>query len=160
MEPAIREYEIQLRQISSSWRKKVGLFFLVGCFMFACRWITESFSHDTHQPILEALIMPVALGVGFAFRPFSRWLPASSIRVIIGDDFIEMRMRSAFLRHKKHIRREQIKSISEGRRGLRVMHRGKFGSIIPDFILVPAPMPEYQEIRSILSGWAPIQAQR
>jgi hypothetical protein len=160
MEPAIREYEIQLRQISLSWRKKVALFFLVGCFMFGFRWIIESFFHWEHQPILEALILPVALGAYFAFRPFSRWFLQPSVRVIIGDDFIEIRVRSAFFRYKKRIRREQIKSISEGRRGLRVMHRGKFGSIMPSFILIPATMPEYQEIKSILSGWAPVQARR
>jgi hypothetical protein len=160
MEPAVREYEIQLRQISLSWRKKVALFFLVGCFTFVFRWTIENFLHWEHQPILEALIMPVALGTSFALRPFSRWLPQASGRVIIGDDFIESRMRSAFFRYKKHIRREKIKSISEGRRGLRVMDRGKFGSFMLGFILVPATMPEYQEIKSILGGWAPVQAQR
>jgi hypothetical protein len=159
MEPSVRQYEIQPPGISWSWSKKMVLFFAVGFFVFIFRWTIESFLHWEHKPILEALIMPVAVGASFAFRPFSRWFPQPSVRVIIGDDFIEIRMRSAFLVTKKHIRREQIKSISEGRRGLRVMHRGKLGSIMPSFILVPATMPEYQEIKSVLSGWAPVQAQ-
>jgi hypothetical protein len=128
--------------------------------MFGFRWITESFSHDKHQPIIEALILPVALGTSFAFRPFSRWFPQPSVRVIIGDDFIEIRMRSAFFRYKKHIRREQIKSISESKRGLCVMDRGEFAARMLGFVFVPATIPEYQEIRSILSGWAPVQGRR
>jgi hypothetical protein len=28
------------------------------------------------------------------------------------------------------------------------------------FIFIPATVPEYQEIKSILSGWAPLQAGR
>ena len=40
------------------------------------------------------------------------------------------------------------------------MDRGEFGARMLGFVFVPATMPEYQEIKSILSGWAPVQAQR
>lgn len=159
MEPAVRQYEIQLPKASWSWQKKVVLFFAVGFFTFGFRWIIESFFHWEHQPTLEALITPVAVAASFVFRPISRWFPESGGSMIIGDDFIESRMRSTWFQYKKRIRREQIKSISEGGRGLRVMDRGKFGTRMLGFIFVPATMPEYQEIKSILSGWAPLQGQ-
>src|SRR5438309_11679478 len=105
MEPALRQYEIQPPGISWSWSKKIALFFAVGFFMFSFRWVIESFFHWKHQPILEALIMPVALGFSFAFRPFGRWLPQSGGSVIIGDDFIEGRTRASWFTFKKRIRR-------------------------------------------------------
>ena len=160
METAIRQYEIQPREISLSWRTKVALFFAVGCFMFSFRWIIESFLHWKHQPIIEALILPVILGASFAFRPFNRWLPQGSASVIIGDDFIEGRTRASWFTFKKRISREKIKSISENRRGLCVMDRREFAARMLGFVFVPATIPEYQEIKSILSGWAPVQAQR
>jgi len=157
MECAVHQYKIQPPEISSSWSKKTVVFFAVGFYMFSFRWIIESFFHWEHQPILEALIMPVVLGAYFAFLPFSRWFLQSGRSLIIGDDFIESRVQARWFRCKKRIRREQIKSISEGQRGLRVMDCGKFGSIIRGFIVVPATMPEYQEIRSELARWAPIK---
>ncbi|HSK45565.1 MAG TPA: hypothetical protein VLA83_16940 [Candidatus Binatia bacterium] len=128
--------------------------------MFGFRWVIESFLHDKHQPILEALIMPVVVGAWCAYRPLKGGLPQGGGSVIIGDDFIERNMGATWFGFKKRIRREQIKSISEGKRGLRVMNHGKFGSIMLGFLFVPATMPEYQEIKSILSGWASVQAQR
>ncbi|MGZ7100278.1 MAG: hypothetical protein ACXVJ8_17540 [Candidatus Angelobacter sp.] len=102
--------------------------------------------------------MAAALGFVFAFRPLHRWFPTGG-SLIIGHDFIEGRMRATWFRYRKRIRRERIKSISEGQRGLRVMDRGKFGSIMLGFIFVPATMPEYQEIRAELIGWAPVKTQ-
>jgi len=160
METAIRQYEIQPRQISLSWWKKVAVFFAVGFFMFSLRWIIESFLHWKHQPILEALILPVVLGFSFAFRPFGRWLPQSGGSVIIGDDFIEGRTQTNWFTFKKRISRDRIKSISENRRGLCVTDRGEFAARMLGFVFVPATMPEYQEIKSILNGWAPVQARR
>ena len=158
METAIRQYEIQPRQISLSWWKKVAVFFAVGFFMFSLRWIIESFLHWKHQPILEALILPVVLGFSFAFRPLRRWFPQGGGSVIIGDDFIESRIEyNGFTFKKRIIRRERIKSISENRRGLCVMDRGKFAVRMLGFIFIPAAMPEYQEIRSELSRWAPVK---
>jgi hypothetical protein len=157
MECAVHQYEIQPPEISWSWSKKAGVFFAVGFFMFSFRWIIESFFHWEHQPIMEALILPVALGAYFAFRPVSRWFLQSGWSLIIGDDFIESRVQARWFRYKKRVCREQIKSISEGQRGLRVMDRGKLGPWMLGFILVPATMPEYQEIRSELAEWAPIR---
>jgi hypothetical protein len=160
MKPSVRQYEIQPREINLSWSKKVVLFFAVSFFMFGFRWVIESFLHDKHQPILEALIMPVVVAASFVFRPLRRWLPQSGGSVIIGDDFIEGRTRASWFTFKKRIRRDQIKSISENRQGLCVMDRGKFAARMLGFVFVPARLPEYQEIKSILSGWAPVQAQR
>jgi hypothetical protein len=160
MEAALRQYEIQPREVNLSWSKKIVLFFAVSFFMFGFRWVIESFLHDKHQPILEALIMPVVVGDWCAYRPLNPWLLQGSGNVIIGDDFIERSMGATWFGYKTRIRRDQVKAISEGKRGLRVMNRGGFGSIMLGFILVPATMPEYQKIKSIPSGWAPLQGQR
>jgi len=92
-------------------------------------------------------------------RPSHSWFPTGG-SLIIGPDFIESRMRATLFRYKKRIRREQIKSISENARGLRIMDRGQFAARMLGFVFVPASLPEYQEIKSILSGWAPVQAQQ
>jgi hypothetical protein len=39
------------------------------------------------------------------------------------------------------------------------MDRGEFAARMLGFVFVPATIPEYQEIKSILNGWAPVQAQ-
>jgi hypothetical protein len=160
MEPAVRQYEIQPLEINLPWSKKVVLFFALSCFIFGFRWVIENLLHDKHRPILEALIMPVVVGAWCAYRPLKPWLLQSSGSVIMGDNFIERNMGATWFGYKKRIRRDQIKSISEGKRGLRVMSRGKFESIMLGYIFVPATMPEYQEIKSILSGWAPVQTPR
>lgn len=158
MEPGVRQYEIPIRESSLSWAKKVALFFAVGFFTFSFRWIIESFLHEKHQPILQGLIMPVILGAWFAFGPLRRWFPQGGGSVIIGDDFIESRMQYNGSTFKKRIiRREQIKSISENKRGLCVMDRGRFAARMLGFVFVPATMPEYQEIRAELALWAPIE---
>src|SRR5215467_7009074 len=152
METAIRQYDIPQRRISLSWRKKVALFFAVGCFMFGFRWVVDSLLHWTHQPFIEALILPVALGFSFAFQPLSRWFPQGGQSVTIGGDFIESRTHyNGFTFKKKCMSREKIKFILENKRGLCVMDRGKFAARMLGFVFVPATMAEYQEIRSELA---------
>jgi hypothetical protein len=159
MEAAIRQYEIQPRVIHFSWWKKIGLFFAISCFAFGFRWIMDSALHWERQSTIRALIMAAALGAVFAFRPARRWFPTGG-SLIIGDDFIEGRTQTNWFAFKKRISRDRIKSISESKRGLCVMDRGQFAARMLGFVFVPATMPEYREIKSILSGWAPVQVQR
>lgn len=130
---------------------------MVGCLVFILRWAWNGFFHWPYESLIRLLVPSFIFAVVFVFWKFSDWLPQ---RLVIGRNFIEARTRTGSLTFKKRIGREQIKSISEGKRGLRVMDRGKFGSIMLGFILVPATLPEYQEIRSELAGWAPVKAQR
>jgi hypothetical protein len=157
MEPVVRQYEIQPRQSSLPWRKKVALFFAVACFTFVFRWIIEIFFHWEHQPIIQALILPIALGASFTLRPFSRRLPQGGGSVIIGDDFIEGRTRVNWITVKKRINRDRIKFISENRQGLCVMDRGQFAARMLGFVFVPVSLPEYQQIRLELARWAPVK---
>jgi hypothetical protein len=160
MEPAIRQYEIQPRQFSLTWRKKIVVFFAVACFMFGFRWVIESFLHWEHQSLIRSLLSSAVAGALFAFRPARRWLPQGSACVIIGNDFIEGRTRASWFTFKKRISREKITSISENRRGLTIMDRGQFAARMLGFIFIPATLPEYQEVRSTLAQWAPVQGQR
>jgi len=155
MEAALRQYEIQPRVIHFSWWKRIALFFVFSCFAFGFRWIVDISLHWERESTLRALIMAVALGGLFAFRP-QRWFPRGA-SIIIGDDFIEGRTQYNWSTFKKRIGREKIKSISENRRGLCVMDRNKFAARMLGFVFVPATIPEYQEIRSELAQWAPIQ---
>jgi hypothetical protein len=98
--------------------------------------------------------MPAVAGL-LVLGSFMRLHPRMTLT--IGNDFIESRMRATGFRYKKRIRRERIRSIWENRRGLRVMDRGKFGSKMLGFIFIPATMPEYGEIRSELTRWAPVK---
>jgi len=75
---------------------------------------------------------------------------------MIGQDFIEARTQIYSFRFKKRIRREQIKSISENKRGLYVRDRGKIAARILGLIFIPRSTFEYKEIRSELAQWAPI----
>jgi hypothetical protein len=156
MEANVREYEIQLSQSSVSWVKRVFWFCAIVEFAFCLRWIGDSILHSPHGPLIQSLFMPVVVATVLVFGSFKRFHPRMTIT--IGDNFIESRMRASWFRYKKRIRREQIKSISENRHGLRLMDRGKFGSRMLGFIFIPATMPEYQEIRSELARWAPLKA--
>jgi hypothetical protein len=147
-------YDISRLEASPSLAEKVAVFLAVTCLMFGFHWLIESLLRWEHRSGIEALIMPIVVGVWCAFTAFQGG------SVIIGQDFIEGRTLVGQWTFKKRIGREQIKSISENKRGLRIMDRGKSGSLMLGSILVPATMPEYKEIKSILSGWAPVQAQR
>ena len=157
MESGIRQYDFTAPQISFSWRKKVALFLAVGCFAFGFRWIIESILHWDHHSIIRALIEPVVLAAVFVFRPLNRWIPQYGGSVVIGQDFVEGRTRTSWFTFKKRIRRDRIKSISENRRGLCVMDRGEFAARMLGFVFIPAALPEYQEIRSELTRWAPVK---
>ena len=156
MESAIRQYVIQPGVVHFSLRKKIVLFFVFSCLAFGFRWIVDSSFHWERESTPFSLFMAVVLGAYFAFLPIQRWFPMGG-SLIIGDDFIESRTLLRWSQHRKRIGREKIKSISENRRGLCVMDRGEFAARMLGYVFVPATMPEYQEIRSELAQWAPIQ---
>jgi hypothetical protein len=160
MEPAVRQYDFTSPPINLSWQKKVIMFFVVGGLTFMIGWCGERFFHWTQQSLIRSLFSSAAAGALFVFWPFGHGHPPRTSRLILGHDFIESCRRANWFTVKKRIRREQIQAISEDQRGLRIMDRGKFGSIMLGFIFIPATVPEYQEIKSILSGWAPLQAGR
>ena len=132
------------------------MFFAVLVFTGAFRWGIEYLFHWKHPSEPGALFVPVAVGASFAWRSFQNLLIKKG-SLTLGDDFVERDIRTGWLTVKKRIRREQIKSITEDRQGLRVMNRGKFGTFMRGFVFVPATMPEYQSIKSVLAQWMPIQ---
>jgi hypothetical protein len=156
MELAVRQYEIQYQPITPSWGKKLATFFAVVFFMIGFRWGIEYLFHWEHPGELGALFVPIALGVCFARRPFQCVRGGS---LIVGDDFVERRTQIEWFTAKKRIRRDQIKSISENWRGLRIKDRSGFGAFMAGFVFVPATMPEYQEVKAVLGQWMPIQTQ-
>jgi hypothetical protein len=160
MEPAVRQYDFTSPPINLSWQKKVIMFFVVGGLTFMIGWCGKRFFHWTQQSLIRSLFSSAAAGALFVFWPFGHGHPPRTSKLILGHDFIESCRRANWFTVKKRIRREQIQAISEDQRGLRIMDRGKFGSIMLGFIFIPATVPEYQEIKSILSGWAPLQAGR
>jgi len=95
--------------------------------------------------------MPVMVGAWCAFTSFKGG------SVIIGPNFIEGHTLVGRCTFKKRIGREQIKSISENKRGLSVMNRGRFATWMLGFVFIPATMPEYQEIRAALVLWSPVK---
>jgi hypothetical protein len=157
MEPAVRQYDFTSPAVNVSWPKKVGLFVGVGCLVFILRWAWNAFFHWPNESVVRALLTSVIFAAVFISFQFSYWLPQ---RLIIGYDFVEVRTRSGWVTLKKRNGREQIKSISENRRGIYIRDRGKFAARILGLIFIPASTLEYKEIKSILSGWAPLQAQR
>jgi hypothetical protein len=158
MEAAVRQYEILPRIIPMSRWKRTGLCFAVSFFVFGFRWIIDSLMHWERESFVVTLMMPVVFGVVFGWRLLERRARGGSL--IIGPDFVEGRIRFNWFTVKRRIARDRIKCISENRQGLCVMDRGKFAARMLGFVFVPARMPEYQEIKSILTGWAPVQSQR
>ncbi len=158
MDPAVRQYEILPRAIQMSWLKRTGLFFAVSFSMFGFRWIVDRLMHWERESFFVTLMMPVVFGIVFGWRLPERQARGDSL--IIGPDFVERRTRFNWFTIKRRIARKRIKRISESNRGLFIRGRSEFAERMLGFIVVPATMPEYQEIKSILSGWAPVQAQR
>ncbi len=156
MEPAVRQYEIKHQPITLSWWKKLATFFAVLFFTLALRWSIEYLFHWKHPSVIGALFVPVALAVLFAVRPIQEQIVRGG-SVILGDDFIEGHTQLNWFTVKKRLYRDQIKCISENRRGLRVMNRGEFGAFMTGFVFVPAALAEYQEIKAVLEQWVPIQ---
>jgi hypothetical protein len=154
VEAAIRQYEIQPRPIPMSWLKRAALFFAVSFFMFGFRWIIDSLMHWERESFVVTLMMPVVFGVVFGWRLPERLARGGSL--IIGSDFVEGRTRFNWFTIKRRIARERIKRISENNRGLFIRDRSEFAARMLGFVFVPATMPEYQEIRSALSQWAPV----
>jgi hypothetical protein len=150
MEPQIRRYDISRLEASPSWAEKTVVFLAITCFIFGFHWIIESLLHLEHRPGIGTLIMPVVVGAWCAFTSFKGG------SVIIGHDFIEGRTLVGRLTFKKRIGREQIRAISENRRGLKVMDRDGFARML-GFVFIPASLPEYREIRSELALWAAVK---
>jgi hypothetical protein len=142
-----------------SWWKKLAAFFAVVFFMVAFRWGIEYLFHWQHPSAIGALIIPVAVALPLSFgRPRFRQLLLKSGSLTMGNDFIEGHTQMSWFTVKKRLYRDEIKCISENRRGLRVMNRGKFGTFMTGFVFVPAALAEYQEIKAVLEQWMPIQA--
>jgi hypothetical protein len=154
MEPGVRQYEIQLSQLNATWVKRVIWFCGLADFAFIFWSVRDAILHSPDQPLIDALFMPVVVAALLIFGSFMRLYP--KMTVTIGHDFIESRMRAAWFRYQKRIRRQGIKSILENQRGLYVMDRGQFAARMRGFIFIPASMPEYAEIRSELARWAPV----
>jgi len=150
MEPQIRHYDISRFEVSPSWAEKPVVFLAITCFIFGFRWIIESLLHLKHQPVIETLIMPVVIGAWCAFTSFKGG------SITIGQDFVEGRTLVGRWTFKKRIGREQIKAISENRRGLKIVDRGGFARML-SFVFVPASLLKYHEIRSELALWAPVK---
>ncbi len=150
MEPQIRHYHISRLEASPSLAEKAVVFLAITCFIFGFRWIIEELFHSKHEPVIETLIMPVAVGAWCAFTAFQGG------SVIMGQNFIEGRILVGRRTFKKRIEREQIKAMSENRRGLKVMGRGGFPGML-SLVFIPASLLKYQEIRSELALWAPIK---
>jgi hypothetical protein len=160
MEPDVRQYDFTSSPVSLSREKKLGMFFVIGGLTFILGLAGGYILHWPHESLIRSLFSSTVAGALFVFRPFGYWIPPGNKSLIIGPDFVEVRTRTGWLTLKKRIGREQIKSISENRRGIYVMDHGKLAAKMLGFIFVAATMPEYQEIKSILSGWAPLQTQR
>ena len=122
--------------------------------MFILRWTLNGLFNWPRESLAHALSTSSLVGAIYTLYQFSYGLPQP---LIIGHDFIEARTQTGSLRFKKRIGWEKIKSISENRRGLCVMDRGKFAARMLGFVLVPATTLECKEIRSELAQWAPIQ---
>jgi hypothetical protein len=159
MEANVRQYQIPPQGFKMPWPKKLVWFFLIAAYAFAFRWIVEALFHWKHKPFLEALIFPVVFAAIWVFLPRLRWFPRQS-SLIMGENFVEGRTKARWFTFTKRIYRDRIKSISENKWGMCVMDRGQFAARMLGFVFVPATMPEYQEIRLILSGWAPVQGRR
>lgn len=71
----------------------------------------------------------------------------------IGENYVEGRTRAGWFTFKKRIHSDQIQTISENGRGICVFDRGEFAARMLGFVFIPAGIPEYQEIRSILAQW-------
>jgi len=134
------------------------VFLVLACFIFIFRWAIDDVLHESHQPLFLALITPLAMATLFVFRPFGSPVSRGG-SLIIGEDFIEGHTRARWFTLKKRISRDRIKSISENRRGLCVMDQSEFAARMLGFVFVPASMPEYQEIKSTLTRWAPMKQQ-
>jgi hypothetical protein len=154
MEPAVRQYEIQYPPITLSWWRKLATFLAVLFFMLAFRWVTEYLFHSRHESGIGVLFVPVGVAAVFACRPFQVIRGGS---LILGDDFVERYTQTGRFTVKKRICRDQIKSISENWRGLRIKDRSGFRAFMAAYVFVPATMPEYQEIKAVLAQWTPIQ---
>ena len=153
MEPAVRQYESVSPLLSVSWLKKAGVFIVVGCSWFVLHRAGSSLFHWPQESLDRLLFTSVLFGAIFVLFQFSYGRPQ---RLMIGQDFIEARTQIYSFRFKKRIRREQIKSISENKRGLYVRDRGKIAARILGLIFIPRSTFEYKEIRSELAQWAPI----
>jgi hypothetical protein len=157
MEVAERQYEIPLNQPNATWVKRVIWFCALVDFAFIAWSVGDAILHSPHQPLIHALFKPVVVGSLLVFGSFMRLQPKMTLTV--GHEFVESRIRGAWFRYKKRIWRSEIKSVSENRRGIYIRDRGKFAARILGLIFIPASTPEYKEIKAVLGGWAPVQAQ-
>jgi len=154
MDQTSRQYEIPPPQTTLSWKHKLVVFCCMTVFVFGFLWVFESLLHSSHRPLALDLSMAALLAGNFIFRPFRKRLYRGG-SLVVGEDFVEGRTNMRWFTYKKRIRRDEIKSISENKRGLSIMDRGEFAARMLGFVFIPATIPEYQEIKAILAQWTP-----
>lgn len=154
MEQIVSEYEIPPAPAGASWKKKGLLFLAIVIFALAFHWILQSLFGWKHESLPRQLVLAVALGAVFTLRPFRVGQRAT---LVLGDGFLERRTETSSFKRKRRIERGAIKSIKEGRGGIMVMDRNEFAARMLGFIFIPRRLPEYQQVRSALSQWHPIE---
>jgi hypothetical protein len=151
MESGVREFEIKPSTLSLQRRLTEAVTLAVLVFIF--RGATGSALHWRDANLVPSLIISIVIGALFAaLRRGAR----GGGSLLLGEDFIEGSTRIGSLTLKKRIYRRELKKITETTRGLLLMDRNEFAARMRGFILVPASMPEYPQIKATLSRWAPI----
>jgi hypothetical protein len=153
MEAAIREYAIIRRSGVLPVFKDAAAFVGLAAFLALINWGFDAVQDRTHRGTFDLLFLPVSLALWFTFRG---WFFPERKSLVLGEDFIEYRAKSRLTTDRRHIRRDRITSLSETREGLWVEDGSKFGKFMLSSILIPARMPEYNEIKETLMRWHPM----
>jgi hypothetical protein len=158
MNSNVRQYDFPARKISISLKKRLALFLSVVCLAFLLGWAADSlFRWPYRRSFFGELIFPVMLATAFAIRAKTFLQPFSGGSLLLADNFVESRSKARWFTVKKRIYRDGIRSITENKYGLLIKDRGEFAARMLGFVIVPATLPEYQDIRSELAQWAPIK---
>jgi hypothetical protein len=151
MEAAIREYAIPRRGIWIPALKGLATFVGLAALSMLVHWGFDSVPNRTHHlDALEVLCLPVLLAAWWTFEPLV--FPERK-SLTLGEDFIEYRAKSRILSDRRHLRRDRITSLRETKEGLWVKDSSPFGTFMLSTVLVPASMPEYNEIKETLLRW-------
>ncbi len=152
MEAAIREYAIPRRRAPFFVWRRLAEFLSIAMLVLFLQWAHSAAFKRPPRDAFDVIFMPLLLAAWFTTGPLTR-LFSERKSLTLGEDFIEYRAKSRISRDRRHIRRDRITSLRETEEGLLVQDQSKMGTFMLSNILVPASMPEYNEIKETLLRW-------
>jgi hypothetical protein len=159
----VQTYIAELEQPKLNARQKIVTGLVNFVCLFSLRWLLETLFH-WNTGVLSNVFWAAWMAIFFTFS--TRWMfpPSStSLKFLVDEDSITMltqyRGVMKWYKSRRTIHRGSVRSQWEIKfpggyiRGTAFSERSRFGAAMLGFVLIPATLPEYEELKQLAESW-------